>query len=63
MLCKRTCLEYAQSIVDYGQSVCGDSTMAQKISNNIIEKWCSVFTDEEGCIEGITSEVKNCGKF
>jgi len=61
MLCRRTCLEYAQSIVDYGQSVCGDSTVAQKISSNIIDKWCNLFSDEEGCIEGITTEVENCG--
>jgi len=61
LLCKRTCMEYAQSIIDYGTTVCGDNTQAQKIAKNIVDKWCSLFTDDDGCIEGIESETKNCG--
>jgi len=54
-------MEYAQSIIDYGTTICGDNTQAQKIAKNVIDKWCNLFTDDDGCIEGIESEVKNCG--
>jgi len=61
LLCKKTCMDYAKSIVDYGEKTCGDKTKAEVISKNIIDKWCSLFTDDEGCIQGVKSEVENCG--
>ncbi|OUM65718.1 hypothetical protein PIROE2DRAFT_7218 [Piromyces sp. E2] len=62
-LCKSTCLGYAQSIADYGQTVCGntDNSIGEKIKENIINKWCNIFSDEPGCIEGTTKEAKQCG--
>jgi len=62
-LCKSTCLEYANSIVDYSRNICknSDDTVALEISKNIIEQWCNLFSDEEGCIKGTKTEVENCG--
>jgi len=62
-LCKSTCLEYANSIVDYGKNICqnADNKIAEQIRDNIIEEWCNLFSDEENCVKGVTSEVKNCG--
>jgi len=62
-LCKRTCIDFANSIVDYSKNICGntDNTLAEKIKNNIIERWCNLFTDDKGCIEGTKYEVDHCG--
>jgi len=62
-LCKSTCLEFANSIVDYGRNICKnvDDTVAEEIKYNIIEQWCSIFSDDNGCISGTTAEVRNCG--
>jgi len=62
-LCKSTCLEYAQSIEDYGKTVCKntDNSMGEKIKQNIINKWCNLFTDDEGCVKGTKKESKQCG--
>jgi len=64
-LCRSTCVEYANSFVDYGLSVCNnqDNSVAEEIRDNIIEKWCNIFTDDEGCIKGTTRETNQCGKF
>lgn len=64
-LCKKTCLDFANSIVDYSQNVCGntDNSVAEKIKNNIIKNWCNLFTDDQGCIEGTKYEVENCGIY
>ncbi|KAG4100293.1 hypothetical protein H8356DRAFT_1662899 [Neocallimastix lanati (nom. inval.)] len=62
-LCKKTCLDYAESIVDYSKNICKntDHTLAEQIKKNIIEKWCNIFTDDAGCIQGTKYEVENCG--
>jgi len=62
-LCKRVCLQYAQSIADYGETVCKntDNSVAEKIKTNIINKWCNLFSDEPGCFEGTTKEKSQCG--
>jgi hypothetical protein len=62
-LCKSTCIEYAKSIADYGQTVCGnvDNTVGEQIKENIINKWCSLFTDDPGCNPGTKKESSQCG--
>eukprot|EP00833_Pecoramyces_ruminatium_P001336 jgi/Orpsp1_1/1175368/evm.model.c7180000053589.1 len=62
-LCKSTCIEYANSIVDYGQNICknADNSIAEQVKNNIIKEWCNIFSDEPNCIKGVDQEVKNCG--
>jgi len=62
-LCKSTCIEYANSIVDYSRNICKntDDLVAEDIRNNIIEQWCNIFSDDDGCIKGTKAEVKNCG--
>jgi len=62
-LCKSTCIEYAQSIADYGKTVCGnsDNAIGEKIQQNIIDKWCSLFSDDEGCVKGTKKESEQCG--
>ncbi|OUM70043.1 hypothetical protein PIROE2DRAFT_1993, partial [Piromyces sp. E2] len=62
-LCRSTCVEFANSYVDYGLSVCKnqDNSKAEEIRDNIIEKWCNLFTDDEGCIKGTTRETELCG--
>lgn len=63
LLCKSTCEEFANSIIDYGNYTCKntDNTIAEKIAENVKTNWCSLFSDEEGCIKGIESESNNCG--
>jgi hypothetical protein len=62
-LCKSTCIEYANSIVDYSQNICKNTNnnIAEQIKKNIIEQWCNIFSDEQGCIKGVKDEIKNCG--
>jgi len=62
-LCKSTCIDYANSFADYGQNVCGnvDNSIGERIKENIINKWCSLFTDDEGCIKGTKKESEQCG--
>jgi len=62
-LCKATCIEYAKSIADYGQTVCGnaDNSVGEKIKENIINKWCNLFTDDPGCSVGTKKESAQCG--
>ncbi|KAL6621666.1 hypothetical protein LY90DRAFT_519425 [Neocallimastix californiae] len=62
-LCKSTCIEYANSIVDYSQNICKntDNSVAEQIKKNVIEQWCNIFSDEAGCIKGVKTEIKNCG--
>jgi len=62
-LCKSVCEEYAKSIADYGQTICGnaDNKIGNQIKENIMNKWCSMFTDEEGCLKGVTKEDKYYG--
>ena len=52
-------------MADYGQNVCGntDNAIGEKIKENIINKWCNIFTDEEGCLKGTEKEIENCGKY
>ncbi|ORX55954.1 hypothetical protein BCR36DRAFT_395718 [Piromyces finnis] len=62
-ICKSTCIEYAKSFADYGQTVCGnvDNSIGEKIKENIIKKWCNLFSDDEGCIKGVKKENEQCG--
>jgi len=62
-VCKRVCLQHAQSILDYSENYCQntDHSVAQKIYDNIKNKWCSIFSDEPGCVNGTTTENNFCG--